>query len=58
LHLCGDKQLFDNTINISGGLKVANNTVTKIETTGDIKIKASVNSEEKNSSRTHYTFLI
>jgi len=53
-------QIFDNITNISDGLKLANNTVTKIEVTGDVKIKAFVNGEEKNIrlKETHYTFPI
>ncbi|XP_077277091.1 uncharacterized protein LOC143905509 isoform X1 [Temnothorax americanus] len=47
-HLCGDKKLFENTKNISSGLKLANNTTTKIKAMGNIKITTAVDDEEMN----------
>lgn len=47
-HLCGDKELFVDTKNVSSGLKLANRTTAKVEAMGDIRITASVDKEEKS----------
>lgn len=47
-HLYDSKELFVDTKDVSSGLKLANNTTTKVETIGDVRITAVVDKKEKN----------